>query len=328
MADFRASFRRLRSMLPRHRRRMMSGSPGTVSKILWHFTGGPNWDAKTNRQKKRPKPTRQAYEILVKILEGRELKIGKYKEVIRFKELVSRTHDEESGSWFEGIGPTRRLDSDPVCCLADIPIVHLGYHAERYGKVAIGFHRESALRHGFNPVFYQLHFPRKPIGEQAPLTKSRHLTCVAGNYLSPGPSGRRRGNYSSELSGRSELPFGRRQTVQRAGGLPRRSSPGPAGPLTCRCRKIGADDALPSRRRFCVSGKVQYQVSHSEVLQSIYASRIYLEDAYREITVELESHGIWPLLRKMDEDSSKKRFTNAVDSIDEVTTYIKGSLQE
>src|SRR5208283_3510503 len=79
-----------------------------------------------------------------------------------------------------------------------------------------------------------------------------HLTCVAGNYLSPGPSGRRRGNYSSELSGRSELPFGRRQTVQRAGGLPRRSSPGPAGPLTCRRRKIGAHDALPSCRRFCV----------------------------------------------------------------------------
>ena len=38
----------------------------------------------------------------------------------------------------------------------------------------------------------------------------------------------------------------------RTGGLPRRSSPGPAGPLTCRCRKIGARDALPSRRRFCV----------------------------------------------------------------------------
>src|SRR5208282_2440554 len=74
----------------------------------------------------------------------------------------------------------------------------------------------------------------------------------AGNYLSLGLSGRRRGNYSSELSGQSELPFGRRQTVQRAGGLPRRSSPGPAGPLTCRRRKVGAHDALPNRRKFCV----------------------------------------------------------------------------
>src|SRR5271157_907274 len=95
-------------------------------------------------------------------------------------------------------------------------------------------------------------FPENPWVNKRPLTKSRHLTCVAGNYLSLGPSGRRRGNYSSELSGQSELPFGRRQTVQRAGGLPRRSSPGPAGPLTCRRRKIGAHDALPSRRRFCV----------------------------------------------------------------------------
>src|SRR5271166_6132506 len=95
-------------------------------------------------------------------------------------------------------------------------------------------------------------FPENPWVNRRPLTKSRHLTCVAGNYLSLGPSSRRRGNYSSELSGRSELPFGRRQTVQRAGGLPRRSSPGPPGPLTCRCRKIGAHDALPSRRRFCV----------------------------------------------------------------------------
>src|SRR5271166_5545495 len=95
-------------------------------------------------------------------------------------------------------------------------------------------------------------FPENPWVNGRPLTKSRHLTCVAGNYLSLGPSSRRRGNYSSELSGRSELPFGRRQTVQRAGGLPRRSSPGPPGPLTCRCRKIGAHDALPSRRRFCV----------------------------------------------------------------------------
>src|SRR5208337_2446682 len=100
--------------------------------------------------------------------------------------------------------------------------------------------------------FTGLHFPRKPIVDRRPLTKSRHLTCVAGNYLSPGPSGRSRGNYSSELSGRSELPFGRRQTVQQAGGLPQRSSPGPTGPLTCRCRRIGAHDALPSRRRFCV----------------------------------------------------------------------------
>ena len=103
-----------------------------------------------------------------------------------------------------------------------------------------------------------------------PLTKSRHLTCVAGNYHSPGPSGRSRGNYSSELSGQSELPFGRRQTVQRAGGLPRRSSPGPAGPLTCRRRKIGAHDALPSRRRFCVFWESAVLLPRQESFASLH----------------------------------------------------------
>ena len=65
-----------------------------------------------------------------------------------------------------GIGPnkthivqesTRTFLAMPVCCLADIPIMHLGYHANRYGKIAIGYHRESVLQAGFSPVFYQLH---------------------------------------------------------------------------------------------------------------------------------------------------------------------------
>jgi hypothetical protein len=30
------------------------------------------------------------------------------------------------------------------------------YHARRYGKFAIGFHRDAAIKHGFNPVFYTL----------------------------------------------------------------------------------------------------------------------------------------------------------------------------
>lgn len=29
---------------------MSNSSPGTVSKILWHFTGGPIWNSKTNTQ--------------------------------------------------------------------------------------------------------------------------------------------------------------------------------------------------------------------------------------------------------------------------------------
>jgi hypothetical protein len=45
---------------------------------------------------------------------------------------------------------------DPVCCLADIPIIHLQFHSGRYGEMAVGFHRESVVNAGFTPVFYQL----------------------------------------------------------------------------------------------------------------------------------------------------------------------------
>src|SRR5271166_5558657 len=122
------------------------------------------------------------------------------------------------------------------------------------------------------------------------MTKSRHLTCVAGNYLSLGPSGRRRGNYSSELSGESELPFGRRQTVQRAGGLPRRSSPGPAGPLTCRRRKIGAHDALPSCRRFCVfwESAVWYHQNDNERSRGRHQGHPRSPDQVRAIVCRLD----------------------------------------
>ena len=102
-----------------------------------------------------------------------------------------------------------------------------------------------------------LHFPRKPIGEQAPADEISPPHLRGRKLPQPGPSGRRRGNYSSELSGRSELPFDRRQTVQRAGGLPRRSSPGPPGPLTCRCRKIGITAPCPVAAGSVFSGKVQ-----------------------------------------------------------------------
>ena len=54
-------------------------------------------------------------------------------------------------------GKSNCRQSVKVCCLADIPIGHLSYHAQRYGKFAIGFHRESAIKHEFSPVLYQLH---------------------------------------------------------------------------------------------------------------------------------------------------------------------------
>ena len=31
-----------------------------LSKILWHFTGGPKWDTAKDRQEQRPKPMEEA----------------------------------------------------------------------------------------------------------------------------------------------------------------------------------------------------------------------------------------------------------------------------
>ena len=118
--------------------------PGTVSNILWHFTGGPKWDEAKECQGTEPKPDAEAYENLVSIIKSRTLNLGSYRE---------RFH----AAWAEQLGPGMGgVESEPVCCLADIPAQHLGYHAYRYGKFAIGFHRESAVTHGFAPVLYSL----------------------------------------------------------------------------------------------------------------------------------------------------------------------------
>ncbi len=43
----------------------MPSSPGTVSRILWHFTGGPRWNEAEKRREKKLKATRTAYEYLI-----------------------------------------------------------------------------------------------------------------------------------------------------------------------------------------------------------------------------------------------------------------------
>lgn len=48
------------------------------------------------------------------------------------------------------------IETSPVCCVADIPLGLLDEHAKRYGYFAIGFHRTSLIKAGFNPVFYTL----------------------------------------------------------------------------------------------------------------------------------------------------------------------------
>ena len=135
----------------------MKRTPGTVSKVLWHFTGGPLWDAAKERQQRRPKPADDSYAALLGILRSKQLRLGQYREVVRVRlpptkrdypmlQLRARTRVE-----------VVKLESAPVCCLADIPVAHLSYHAGRYGKIAIGFHRDAAVAHGFNPVLYTVH---------------------------------------------------------------------------------------------------------------------------------------------------------------------------
>jgi hypothetical protein len=129
--------------------------PGTVSKILWHFTGGPRWNSAKNRQETRPKPAGEAYEALLSILRSKQLDLGQYRELVkvRIPRLRAYNATKQEPEKFTN----EEIRSSQVCCLADIPVAHLSYQARRYGKIAVGFHRNAAVQHGFNPVFYTLH---------------------------------------------------------------------------------------------------------------------------------------------------------------------------
>jgi hypothetical protein len=107
---------------------------GTVSHILWHFTGG-------NREG-GPKPIKDSFEILKAILISKTLKRGSQKETLSFNSPLKS--DKNGVTWNTG----------SVVCLADIPIQSLSYHASHYGRVAIGFKRQSAIQAGFTPVLY------------------------------------------------------------------------------------------------------------------------------------------------------------------------------
>lgn len=135
----------------------MLTSPGTVSKILWHFTGGPRWNGRDYRPPEELKPEKDAYEAVVGILRSKELRLGASPE--RLDVTLPTVGKPDIGPDGNPIPreSKRAYLYMPVCCVADIPIMHLGYHAERYGKFAIGYHRQSVLRAGFSPVFYQLH---------------------------------------------------------------------------------------------------------------------------------------------------------------------------
>lgn len=105
------------------------------------------------KQRLRPKPPKQAYIALKKILRSKTLRIGGFREIIR-KQTPQKRRRKPDGSWEYVYGDPVEYESLNVCCLADIPIQHLAYHARRYGRFAIGFHRDAALDHEFNPVLY------------------------------------------------------------------------------------------------------------------------------------------------------------------------------
>lgn len=134
----------------------MSFRPGTVSKILWHFTGGPLWDASTNKQLKELKPARSGYDALNAILASEELRVGSYHEIVKVIVPKKRKYNISTKKFETLLNQPVEVKSSPVCCVADIPLQHISYHANRYGKIAIGFHRKAIVRAGFNPVMYTL----------------------------------------------------------------------------------------------------------------------------------------------------------------------------
>jgi hypothetical protein len=135
---------------------MSNTSPGTVSKILWHFTGGPSWNNELNKQNEEPKDKKTALKILKAIIESKHLRLSGYDELVKIIVPELLVFNIETGKRVKQYNVKKDIVSSPVVCLADIPIQHLEYHAKRYGKFAIGFHRQSAIDNGFNPVFYTL----------------------------------------------------------------------------------------------------------------------------------------------------------------------------
>lgn len=134
----------------------MTSRPGTVSKILWHFTGGPLWDNENNKQLKELKPTKKGYDALNSILYSHEIKVGNYAEIVKVIIPSKRFFDPKTQKHIVKENYPLTIKSAPVCCIADIPLQHIAYHSNRYGKIAIGFRRDSVLKAGFNPVMYTL----------------------------------------------------------------------------------------------------------------------------------------------------------------------------
>jgi hypothetical protein len=114
--------------------------PRFYSNIYWHFTGGPVsrdgsivWhrfrclqEVKENTQLRSPS---EAMENLKNILNMKMLKAT-------CTELISDN-----------------LETEPFCCVSDIPLEDLTFHRNYYGDYAIGFNSRKIHEH-FHPVLY------------------------------------------------------------------------------------------------------------------------------------------------------------------------------
>lgn len=99
-----------------------------ASEVFWHFVGR---ECKDNLD--------ECYKRLIGILEN-GLNVGKNPVEFKYKD--------------NGTGETVTLWGYPVSCLADIPFKDLHIQAKRYGTIAIGFNKDSAIDNHFNPVLY------------------------------------------------------------------------------------------------------------------------------------------------------------------------------
>lgn len=106
------------------------------SNVYWHFTGSPaNLDGTLVT---RPadihrygtlKTLDESIDTLIRILQSRRLIAGSVEKI------------------------AEDIQTDPFCCVTDIPLKDLPVHARSYGKVALGF-RASAIHRAFAPVMY------------------------------------------------------------------------------------------------------------------------------------------------------------------------------
>lgn len=134
---------------------------GTVSNIVWHFTGGPKWNDGNKKQENEIKTNIEALNILEKIIDEKQLKLGSYKEVIKTIlpytfSFIPKEADSKDGWLKVDQNVPQVFETASVCCLAEIPIQHLQYHSQRYGKCAVGFYRDAIISNGFSPVTYML----------------------------------------------------------------------------------------------------------------------------------------------------------------------------